>query len=468
MSEHLHNTGLSVADLIRTTALDRATLRAGHGGTGRVVRRVQWMEVLDDFANYLAPGDLLLTTAYNLRDDRALQRVLAQQMLESGVVAMVVKCGYYLDAIPYPVRRQADEIALPVFELPREVPFVELAQSIYEQLVDRSYARLRRSAGVHRELVRLVVEGADLPTIVRRAAVLLGSPVAVEDATGRGLAGFSPEGRALPRGDLTWSEPDDLVVPVIARGILHGRVGLVAPPDPQDDDRQALEQVATVIALEIVRSERELRRDTERVEAAVLELVHGAARGSAGLDLPPRPTVLRVSGDVETARALLPDGTPAALDGEELVALVPGDAEPVLPEGAVGGLGEACASPAGLPESHRQAARALALGGMLRGPGAHRYHDLEAYDALLGGLDQMRAAALRRRALEPLGDALQETLTIYLECGASVADTARRTFVHRNTVHYRLRRIEQLTGLDLGRLEDRLLCEVALISSRLG
>ena len=31
-------------------------------------------------------------------------------MLESGVVAMVVKCGYYLESVPYAVRRQADEI----------------------------------------------------------------------------------------------------------------------------------------------------------------------------------------------------------------------------------------------------------------------------------------------------------------------------------------------------------------------
>src|SRR4029079_14046959 len=195
MIEQLHKSGVSVAELVEATALGRAELRAGGVGFGREVERVQWMEVLDDFADYLAPGDLLLTTAYNLGDDPALQRTLAGRMVEAGAVAMVVKCGYYLESVPYVMRRQADESDLPVFELPREVPFVEISQSIYEQLVSGSYERLQRSAGIHSELVRLVVDVADLGTVVRRAAAMLGNPVVVEDDAGRRLGGWRPDGR---------------------------------------------------------------------------------------------------------------------------------------------------------------------------------------------------------------------------------------------------------------------------------
>src|SRR5215831_13556343 len=177
MVVHMHEGNVTIQELIETTALGQAVLRAGERGLGQEVLRVQWMEVLDDFAEYLAAGDLLLTTAYNLRDQPELQHALAWRMQQAGVVAMVVKCGYYLDDIPYPVRRQADELAMPLFELPRETAFVEISQSIYERLVSRSYARLRRAADIHRELVRLVLEGATLGRIVRRAAVLLDHPV---------------------------------------------------------------------------------------------------------------------------------------------------------------------------------------------------------------------------------------------------------------------------------------------------
>jgi DNA-binding PucR family transcriptional regulator len=35
-------------------------------------------------------------------------------------------------------------------------------------------------------------------------------------------------------------------------------------------------------------------------------------------------------------------------------------------------------------------------------------------------------------------------------------------------VHYRLRRIEAMCGLDLSRVEDRMLCQIALLSARMG
>jgi len=113
--EQLHMSGAAVSELREHTALGRATLLAGSDGLGRRVQRVQWMEVLDDHADYLAPGDLLLTTAYNLRDDATLQRVLADQLNGAGVAAMVVKCGYYLEQVPYAVRDQAERLGLPLF-----------------------------------------------------------------------------------------------------------------------------------------------------------------------------------------------------------------------------------------------------------------------------------------------------------------------------------------------------------------
>ena len=497
MIEQLHKSGVRVAELVETTALGRAALRAGGGGLGREVERVQWMEVLDDFADYLAPGDLLLTTAYNLGDDPALQRTLARRMLDAGVVAMVVKCGYYLESVPYAVRRQADEIDLPVFELPREVPFVEISQSIYERLVSGSYARLQRSAGIHRELVRLVVDGADLGTVVRRAAALLGNPVVVEDDAGRVLAAWRADGRPhrLGPGGLG-AAPAAVVVPVVARGVAHGTVGFIPERAAQADDVQALEQVATVVALDIAKSDRERLTEDELVAAFVRDLVHGRAGDAAacaararrlGVELPANPRVLRIRAEgsdpstLERALDLLRDRLPrralAARDTAEIVAVCSPDDEATVGVGLgwlapggehmTGGAGEEAAGAAELSGSHREAGRALRLGRGLRGHGVlHRYADVEAYDALLGD-DGERAAHVRARTIDRLSDELTTTLALYLEHNHSVARTARELFVHRNTVHYRLRRIEALCGLDLARIEDRMLCQIALLSARM-
>jgi DNA-binding PucR family transcriptional regulator len=48
-----------------------------------------------------------------------------------------------------------------------------------------------------------------------------------------------------------------------------------------------------------------------------------------------------------------------------------------------------------------------------------------------------------------------------------VAATARTLELHERTVRYRLRRIEELSGLDLGLADDRFRVELALRGRRL-
>ncbi|TXK16966.1 CdaR family transcriptional regulator [Homoserinibacter sp. GY 40078] len=56
---------------------------------------------------------------------------------------------------------------------------------------------------------------------------------------------------------------------------------------------------------------------------------------------------------------------------------------------------------------------------------------------------------LRARYLAPLGADLEETLRCYLDTSLSLAATATALHLHKNTVMYRLRRIEELSGVDL-------------------
>jgi DNA-binding PucR family transcriptional regulator len=44
---------------------------------------------------------------------------------------------------------------------------------------------------------------------------------------------------------------------------------------------------------------------------------------------------------------------------------------------------------------------------------------------------------------------LHETLKKYLECSKNATVAAEQLFIHRNTLNYRIKKIEELTGLDL-------------------
>ena len=63
---------------------------------------------------------------------------------------------------------------------------------------------------------------------------------------------------------------------------------------------------------------------------------------------------------------------------------------------------------------------------------------------------------------EKRGGGLVQTLEAYLDLGGGMQEIADRLFIHRNSLIYRLRRIEELTGRVLADPHDRLLLHLAL------
>ncbi|WP_406302901.1 helix-turn-helix domain-containing protein [Streptomyces sp. NBC_00885] len=62
---------------------------------------------------------------------------------------------------------------------------------------------------------------------------------------------------------------------------------------------------------------------------------------------------------------------------------------------------------------------------------------------------------------------LARTAEVFLDHSGQAGRTAAALGIHRQTLYYRLSRVEQLTGLDLGEGEDRLLLHMALKAARL-
>lgn len=72
-----------------------------------------------------------------------------------------------------------------------------------------------------------------------------------------------------------------------------------------------------------------------------------------------------------------------------------------------------------------------------------------------------------RALLGPAHRELARTAEVFLDCAGQAGRAAAALGIHRQTLYYRLNRVEQLTGLDLDEGEDRLLLHMALKASRL-
>lgn len=97
------------------------------------------------------------------------------------------------------------------------------------------------------------------------------------------------------------------------------------------------------------------------------------------------------------------------------------------------------------------------------------YEDLGAYPLLYGGATAAELQTLASRVLAPLRDydekhqtELLRTLGLYFSTGQNVKTTAAELSVHRHTVFYRLRQINEIAGRSLESPHDQLTLRLAI------
>lgn len=327
------------------------------------------------------------------------------------------------------------------------------------------------------------------------------------------LRAHTPSPTVLPLADSGLSR---VIVPIVLKRTMAGFLTAVGPAATVDElDVLTLGPAAVVCALEIAKqravSETEYRLQAEVLDAALAgrfasesELV--ARANALGYELAGRHVALvfAVDGDAaasaatlevtrprlrDTVRRVIDERGGAALlrqQGERMVAFVPAlgdDAEPAAYEslrravshGLDGvdmslGVGRPYAGVNGLAASYREAEEALAIGQSLLGGGRTSYFgdlgirrllfplrdspELRAfYDEYLGALESYD---------ERHGTELIRTLEGFFAHHGNHVRAAEALHLHRNTLLYRLARIQSIAGLDLDDAEVRLAVQVAL------
>ncbi|MDQ6848284.1 MAG: helix-turn-helix domain-containing protein [Candidatus Dormibacteraeota bacterium] len=296
----------------------------------------------------------------------------------------------------------------------------------------------------------------------------------------------------LPRGR------SRLVAPIPGRDGVHGFVSLIGDEHTLGQlERAAVARGASACAIELDRERAVLRaRDDLEGEllAALLEGSYGSDAGVSerahrlGFQLNEPYSVLVVRGrnagaPVETltiaARRCLARSAPGWLltaHDNSVCALVPESVEPgersalvaqtlradcaVAVRGeVVVGVGRTRSGPQGVRQSHREAEHALRISARLQNqPAVATFADLGLHRLLVAMTQHAEMDDFYRQSAGPLvaydertGAGLMETLDAFFQCHGSPTETAQRLHVHRNTVLYRLRRIEEIGGL---RLDD--------------
>ncbi len=375
-----------------------------------------------------------------------------------------------------------------------------LDASLAQSIVDRAMQILQTNVNVMDERGLIIASGERARIGARHDGALLvlaqGRAVEIDEALASRLQDARP----------------GVNLPLRAGGRVVGVVGLSGAP-AQIRQHAELVRMAAETMLEQACLMQVLARDERLREERVLQLI-GAAPATFALDdaaagwgrrlgvdpaLPQVALLIEIDGATATADAVLaaqqrlkrllsasePELLWAAVSLRELAVLLPlpaaGDAPARMRarveglQARLGGdglllrcaLGGSFAGREGLMRSW-QSARATLRVGRRRQPAAtlHCYTEL-TLAVLLAGLDEGWQADELQRPLQRLAahdrdGQLRRTLAAWFAHGMKTAASAEALHVHRNTLDYRLRRIAELTGLDLARLDDCLLLFIGL------
>ena len=170
----------TVREAMRFGEFAGATLKAGEAGLDRAI---EWVRIMETPEIQPRPGDLLLTTGFPIKDDRAAQIRLVSRIAESGGAGLVVKPHPYLRKLAPEMLTEADRLNVPLFTIGADVQLVDIMAPLLERIINAEHWRLRQSFEIRSRFTELVLDGKGVNEICRTLADLLESAVVIEDAS---------------------------------------------------------------------------------------------------------------------------------------------------------------------------------------------------------------------------------------------------------------------------------------------
>ncbi|MEU9355744.1 PucR family transcriptional regulator [Streptomyces griseoloalbus] len=497
----------TLASLVHHSAL-KLTVRAGEDRLDVPVRWAHASELADPVP-YMEGGELLLITALKLdAEDREAMRRYVKRLSGAGVVGLGFAVGVHYDDIPDALVDAAREEGLPLLEVPRRTPFLAISKAVSAAIAADQYRAVTAGFAAQRELTKQALTDGPEGLLAALAAQVDGW-AALYDASGAVVA-TAPEWAVRRAARLT---PDvnrlrDRPAPassVVAgpenedRVELHslgtGRrpraalaVGTAAALGTAE--RYAVHSAIALLTLTTERS-RSLHAAEQRIGAAVLAMLLAGepdhARAVAGdlygglLDAPFRIIVAaggEANGDALGALAEVAESA-AARSGEAVLVVPEGEDRLVVLAADGGAALAACCDHAAAREAARKADEdepvvgLSAPAGPIAASAAYKQaeqalsvarrrgrvlveHERMAAGSVLPLLadDAVRAfadgllRALHDHDATGRGDlvaSLRAWLSRHGQWDAAAADLG----VHRHTLRYRMRRVEEILGRSL-------------------
>jgi DNA-binding PucR family transcriptional regulator len=129
MNEGVNLMFITCETIMKLPYLEKLKLVAGAAGLNRIV---EWVLMLEEpkYSEWLKGGEIVLTTGILLNNDEETLVRLVEDLNEKKLSGLIINIGPYIERTPPKVIDIANSLNFPIFELPFEVKFIDVTQSI--------------------------------------------------------------------------------------------------------------------------------------------------------------------------------------------------------------------------------------------------------------------------------------------------------------------------------------------------
>lgn len=529
---------MKLNDLLKLPVFNKTAIVAGEKGLNREVSTVNMMDA-PDIIPYLKRNELLITTAFHFKDDLPALLELIREMGLQECAALGIKSKRFLGSIPEAAAALADELNLPLLELPAEPSLGDIVHKSLSHILDVRTTELHNAMQTHRQFTQQIMSGQGIPKLLDQLSDLLRLPVLLlgpylQPMFGR-FADASTAGRleALLTGGshfhaapsifsafslLDGSRAALTLFPVYTHKQLHYLCIEGFPASSERSSILTIEQATNVIAFELMK-DNALKQNRRRIQNEFFaNFIGGAFSGSEEISSRGREfglsgdrryicAVGKLGGTDKTTSFMQykaeQDRIAEHLEAELIhfrqpvhlfthdhayVLLMPLEDEWKTIEPSFTSLLQrlqnrvaahysselsfgfsSYAQPlVHVPVCYKEANEALYFGGMA---GKSRF--IEPYQPkevpeILRMIPYEHLRKFYTDTMQGFTDPtlkdhhmLLQTLSVYLETHCQLAETAKRLYIHRNTVIYRLEKCEEIIGRSLKDPEETLRLRMA-------
>lgn len=444
---------------------------------------------LMDPTPYLDPGSVLLTQgiAMNVREDRTWDAYV-ERLTRVPISALAFSTGVAHRVLPPGLITACTAHDVPLLEVPPVVPPLQVDRHIEQVLHAEQHSVVARGWALADDCARLANQGADITTLLAAVYDVIGNALAVYDAFGSVIAQY-PALASWPIG-LTKKPRRDMLSIALPMGLNNPCHLAVMHGASKATLDSLLGPVASIFALQLNRSvvvdasrHQEIQHFVSVCGSWSETTSHDIAAAFRALGLKREvPTTVLVA-DMSSELASLAWQFRVALHESfhEVRVTEIDDRIYAFAQAARGADGDLLHRLAELAPTHPLVlTRPVETLDELRLAVVHA-QDLVSHVtaptlAPTLGLSAVISATAGRGAREsaaqflaPLlahdkrrASQLMQTLLAYIEHDAQSAPTCEALFIHRNSLSYRLRKIESLLGTDLETIEGQATCLMAL------